>query len=414
MVDLEAIQRSREHVYRVAHRTPMLAAAGLHAEAGAELHLKAECLQYTGSFKVRGAANKLASLSDDERRRGVITASAGNHAQGVAVAARAIDVKATVVMPEQATLAKLQATRSYGAEVVLSGGGFGEALAQAEAIARERDTVFIPAYDDEHLIAGQGTLGLEIVEDCPDVELVVVPVGGGGLIAGVATAIKALRPEALVVGVQAAAAPAAALSFRGDELVRRTPQPTLADGVAVPAPGAVCLDVMRRTVDDIVTVDEEAIAQAIVLLLERAKVVVEGAGALALAALITSAVSASGKRTVAVLSGGNIDINVLDAIVQHGLLLANRYLTLTVDVEDRPGTLAALLNLIAETGANVLDVDHVRQGIHLPVRGVEVRLLLETRDMEHIEELTARLADSGYVLTQSEATSRAFRPKSWG
>jgi threonine dehydratase len=414
VVDLEAIQRSREHVYRVAHRTPLLSASGLHAETGAELYLKAECLQYTGSFKVRGAANKLASLSEEERRRGVITASAGNHAQGVAVAARAIGVEATVVMPEHATLAKLQAARSYGAEVVLAGGGFGEALARAEEIARERDLVFIPAYNDEHVIAGQGTLGLEIVEDCPEVELVIVPVGGGGLIAGVATAIKALRPAARVIGVQAAASPAAALSLRGDELVGRTPQPTLADGVAVPAPGAICLDVMRRAVDEIATVDEEAIAQAIVLLLERAKIVVEGAGALAVAAMITGAIPAAGKRTVAVLSGGNIDINVLDAIVQHGLLLANRYLTLTVDVDDRPGTLAALLNLIADTGANVLDVDHVRQGIHLPVRGVEVRLLLETRDMEHIEELTSRLADSGYVLIRSEATSRAFRPKNWG
>jgi threonine dehydratase len=413
VVDLEAILAARGAVYSIAHRTPLLAPANLAAELGTDLHLKAECLQETGSFKLRGAANKLASLTPAERHRGVIAASAGNHAQGVALAARALGIAATVLMPEHVTLAKLQATRSYGAEVVLAGTDFGEAYEIAERTAKERDLVFVPAYDDELIIAGQGTVGLEIVDDLPEVEFVLVPVGGGGLIAGVATAVKALRPETVVIGVQAAASPAAALSLHGGKLVRRAPQPTLADGVAVPAPGALCLDVMRRVVDDIVTVDEEAIAEAIVLLLERAKIVVEGAGALTVAALLSGAVRAAGRRTVAVLSGGNIDINVLNTIVQHGLLLANRYLTLTVDVDDRPGTLAALLGVIATTGANVLEVNHVRQGIHLPVRGVQVRLLLETRDVEHIESLTRRLVEAGYELTHSEPTSRTFRPKAW-
>jgi threonine dehydratase len=412
-VTLDDVKKAREAVYLVAHRTPMLEPPSLAPELGAHVYLKAECLQHTGSFKVRGAANKLASLTKEERAQGVITASAGNHAQGVAVAARAFDVAATVVMPERATLSKLQATRSYGAKVILYGADFGETMAKAQELAQERGLVYIPGYDDAQVIAGQGTLGIEIIEECPEVELVLVPVGGGGLISGIATALKSLRPEIRVVGVQAKACPAAMLSLHGDGVVRTIPGPTLADGVAIPAPGELPLELMRRHVDDIVTVDEEAIVQAIVLLLERAKLVVEGAGALPVAALLSSAIAAAGRQTVAVLSGGNIDINVLAGIVQHGLMHANRYLTLDIDIDDRPGTLAVLLDLIAKTGANVLEVDQIRLGLHLPVRGVEVRLLLETRDAAHIEELTARLGEAGYELAESGVTSRAFRPKGW-
>jgi threonine dehydratase len=405
-VTLDDIKKAREAVYLVAHRTPMLEPPSLAPELGAHVYLKAECLQHTGSFKVRGAANKLASLTEEERARGVIAASAGNHAQGVAVAARAFNVAATVVMPEGVALAKLHATQSYGAEVVLHGADYSTAMAKAKELSQERGLIYVPGYDDARIIAGQGTLGIEIIEECPEVELVLVPVGGGGLIAGIATVLKSLRPEIRVVGVQAKACPAAMLSLQSGEAVRTLPAPTLADGVAIPQPGKLPLELMRRYVDDIVMVDEEAIVQAIVLLIERAKLVTEGAGALAVAALQSGAVDAAGRQTVALLSGGNIDVNLLAYIVQHGLLHANRYVTLNIDIDDRPGTLAALLDLIARTGANVLEVDHLRQSIHLPVRGVEVRLLLETRDAAHIEAITARLAEAGYVLAASGVTSR--------
>jgi threonine dehydratase len=414
VVRLEDVHRAREAVYRVARRTPLLPCEPLSARIGGEVLLKAECLQRTGSFKVRGAANKLASLSPDERRRGVIAASAGNHAQGVALAARILGVPSTVVMPEGAAIVKVAATREHGAEIVLHGENFADAWQRANDIAEERGLIPVPPYDDESVIAGQGTIGTEVAEEAPDAAEVIVPVGGGGLIAGVALALKTLRPEVKIVGVQAAAAPAAAVSFgRGRRSTVRA-QPTIADGVAVEAPGRITFPLIRRYVDDLVTVDEESIAQAIVLLLERAKLVVEGAGALGVAALLAGAArpAASG-ATVVLLSGGNIDVNVLASVVQHGLLHFGRYLTLRVGVEDRPGALASILSIIAATGANVLDVDHLRQGIHLPVRGVEVRLLLETRDEEHIMEIVERLTAAGYVETGGDGTSYNFAPRGW-
>jgi threonine dehydratase len=412
MIGFEQIQWASNAVYEVAHRTPLLYSAALSERFGGEIYLKAESLQHTGSFKVRGAANRLASLTVPERDRGVIAASAGNHAQGVAVAARRLGVKATVVMPERAALAKVQAARRYGAEVILHGDDFDDSIKFAKAMALEANMVFIPAFDDERVIAGQGTLGIEIVEDCPGLETVVVPVGGGGLIAGVATAVKAMRPSASLIGVQAAAAPATSLSFQAREKCYQDAAPTIADGVAVGSPGDYTLPLLQRHVDACLTVDEEAIAQAIVLLIENAKLVVEGAGALAIAALLTGAVRPAGK-TVAVLSGGNIDINMLATIVQRGLLHENRYLNLRMEFEDSPGQLARLLAIVAATGANVLDVDHLRQDMHLPLRGVEVHLLLETRDLEHIEDLTRQIADAGYVVTESTSTTRGFRPVTW-
>jgi threonine dehydratase len=412
MIGFEQIQWASNAVYEVAHRTPLLYSAALSERFGGEIYLKAESLQHTGSFKVRGAANRLAALTAAERARGVMAASAGNHAQGVAVAARRLGVKATVVMPERAALAKVQAARRYGAQVILHGEDFDDAIKFAKAMALEANMVFIPAFDDERVIAGQGTLGLEIVEDCPGVETVIVPVGGGGLIAGVATAVKALRPQASVIGVQAAAAPATSLSFQAQKKCYQDAAPTIADGVAVGSPGDYTLPLLQRYLDACLTVDEEAIAQAIVLLIENAKLVVEGAGALAIAALLTGAVKPAGK-TVAVLSGGNIDINMLATIVQRGLLHENRYLNLRMEFEDSPGQLARLLAIVAATGANVLDVDHLRQDMHLPLRGVEVHLLLETRDLGHIEDLTRQIADAGYLVTESTSTTRAFRPVTW-
>jgi threonine dehydratase len=391
----------------------MLPSAYLSERFGGEVYLKAECLQHAGSFKVRGATNRLAALSAEERQRGVIAASVGNHAQGVAVAARAVGTPATVVMPEHAALAKVEATRGYGARVILHGAGLGEAVAKAKELAEREGLLFVPGFDDELVIAGQGTLGLEIAEECPEAALAIVPVGGGGLIAGVALALKTLLPDIRVVGVQAAAAPAVARSLAAGQIVEVKPQPTLADGVAVPAPGKLTLPLIQRYVDEIVTVDEETIAQAVALLLERCKLVAEGAGALGVAALLSGAIRTEGRKTVVVISGGNIDINLLARIVEHGLSHANRYLALTVDLDDQPGRLAALLDVVGKTGANVLEVDHIRQGIPLPLRGVEVRLLLETRNAEHIEELTRLIVAAGYRLTESTATARSFRPVAW-
>ena len=317
-------------------------------------------------------------------------------------------------MPANATLAKVQATRSYGAKVILHGAGFAEAAEEAGRIAQSEGRIMVPAFDDEAIIAGQGSLGLEVARQCPEAKLVLVPVGGGGLIAGVAIALKTLLPGVAVVGVQAAAAPGAARSLQSGSRTAVAPAPTLADGVAVAGPGALTFPIIQRYVDDIVTVDEETIAQAIVLLLERARLVVEGAGALAVAALLSGAVPVGGRETVAVLSGGNIDINVLSSVVQHGLLQAGRYFTLTVGLEDRPGMLAALLRLLADQGANVLEVSHIRQGVHLPLRGVAVRLLVETRDQAHIEELASALKTGGYAETVDDATSRSYRPADWG
>jgi threonine dehydratase len=412
-VGIADIRAAEAAVYRVAHPTPLLHSSALSKQFGCPLYVKAECLQRTGSFKARGAANRLAVLTPAERQRGVVAASAGNHAQGVALAAQALGISALVVMPANAALAKVQATRGYGAEVVLEGDGFADAAAKAQVIAAETGRVFISAYDDEAVIAGQGTLGLELAGQCPQARLVVVPVGGGGLIGGAALALKSALPDVCVFGVQAAGAPAAARSFRAGRRISVSPSPTLADGVAIPAPGRRTLPLIRRYVDEIVTVDEESIAQAITLLLERTKLVVEGAGALGLAALLTGAIRPAGRETVIVLSGGNIDINLLANVVQHGLLSAGRYLTLSVGLEDRPGTLAHVLDLMAAAGANVLEVNHVRQGIHIPVRGVEVRLLLETRDARHIEEIAASLRAEGYVERDAGPTERSFLPKSW-
>jgi threonine dehydratase len=276
MITLADVERASEAVYRVARRTPMLTSEALSDRLGGSVFLKAECLQRTGSFKVRGAANKMASLDPEARHRGVVAASAGNHAQGVALAARIFGVPATVVMPESAAIVKVAATREHGADVLLHGADFAEARDKAEQIASHRGLTLIPPYDDERVIAGQGTLGLEVLQDCPDVERVLVPVGGGGLVAGIATAIKGLRPEVHVVGVQAAAAPAVALSRASGRRTTRRPEPTIADGVAIDAPGRLTLPLIRRHVDDVVTVDEESITQAIVLLIERAKLVVAG------------------------------------------------------------------------------------------------------------------------------------------
>jgi len=411
-VSLEDVRAARANLIAGVRRTPMVPFSTLAGMSGAAaIWLKCENLQRAGSFKVRGASNRIAALTADERARGVITASAGNHAQGVAVAAAAHRVRATVVMPASTPLAKIEATRGYGAEVLLRGDAYPEASAEAARMAAETGMIEVHAFDDPRIVAGQGTVALEILEDVDDIDVLIVPVGGGGLIAGVAVAAKALRPSIRVVGVQAAHAPGVARSFRERRAVQVPPAPTIAEGVGAAGPGDVTLPLILEHVDDVVTVSEEAIAEAMVLLLERAKFVAEGAGALGVAALHSAAVNVSGKRAAILISGGNVDLQRLARIVEHGLMEAGRYMNVTVAVEDRPGTLAPLSRLLADAGANILSVDHHRFGVRLPVGWVEVALLLEVRNQQHAGEVEAALQSVGY--RRGDRGEPTFVPPGW-
>ena len=391
------IERAVDVVSRIAHHTPVLTARQLSALVGAEVLLKAENLQRTGSFKIRGAANKMASLSPEQRSRGIIAASRGNHAQGVALAAREMGATCTVVMPVDASLAKVQATRGYGAEVILHGENLDQALHHSQELAQTRGLTFIHAFDDPQVIAGQGTLGVEMCQDVQQPGLVLVPVGGGGLISGVALAIKTLSPKTRVIGVQAAAAPATERSYRRGRRLHVSASTTLADGIAVSEPGRVPWSLIRRYVDGIVTVSEESIAHAQVWLLERAKLLVEGAGAVGVAALLEQRVEITGKGVVIVLSGGNVDMNLLDKILEHGLAEAGRYQVLEVVLSDRPGTLGRLLTVLAHAGVNVLEVEHQRHAMDLPLGYVVVQVTGETRDAAHAAEVAHALETGGYV-----------------
>ena len=403
MITIDDILRAQSEIKALVHRTPVLSSESISRMAGCRLFLKAENLQRTGSFKVRGAFNKMSNLSPEARTKGVVAASAGNHAQGVALAAALLGVRATIVMPEMASLAKVEATKGYGARVILHGDNFDQAVAKAQEMEQNEGLTLVPAFDDAHVIAGQGTLGLEVLEQVSEPDVILVPVGGGGLISGVALAAKSLRPSVRVIGVQASAATAGLRSYKEGQVLASTPHNTLADGIAVGAPGQLTLPMMLKLVDDIVEVSEEDISQAMVLLLERAKLVVEGAGAVSIAALLSGKVQGQGQVVVAVLSGGNIDVGLLDRVVEHGLTTAGRYLIIRVKMEDRPGRLAQLLGHMATMKVNVLEVEHHRTGLPLAVSQVEVQLTLETRNTEHGEEICRRLRSVGYTETELEA-----------
>lgn len=394
-VNLQHVVEARQALAGFAKETPLLSVPSISHQAGRLVLLKAECLQRTGAFKVRGAYNKIRQLSSEAREKGVIAASAGNHAQGVALAAQGLRIPAVVVMPVGAPITKVQATKGYGAQVLLAGQGYDEAYQKALEVHRESGATFIHAFDDPAVIAGQGTIGLEILDQAPELEAVIVPVGGGGLIAGIATAIKSLRPQVRVVGVQAAGAPSLYRTFAGDDREAAAPVRTIADGIAVKRPGTLTSDIIKNVVDDIVLVDEEEIAQSILLLLERAKLMVEGAGAVPLAAVLGGKISGRG-AAAAIVSGGNIDVNILSRIIERGLVRAGRYVRLGTMVPDRPGELQRLLGLVAQTGANVISVHHERWLSRISVGEVEVDLALETRDTDHARELVEVLTREGY------------------
>jgi threonine dehydratase len=393
--DVEAAAALLEGIVR---RTPLEHSRGLAERVGGPVWLKCENLQRTGSFKIRGAYTRIARLTRAERARGVVAASAGNHAQGVALAARLLGTHATVFMPESAPLPKVAATRAYGAEIRMLGQSLTEPLLAAAEYAQRTGSVFIHPFDHPDVIAGQGTVGLELLEQCPDVATVVVCAGGGGLVSGVAAAVKARRPGVRVVAVQAEAAAALPVALAAGRPMPLESMSTMADGIAVAAPGDLTLAHVQRLVDEVRTVTEEDLSRALLFCLERAKLVVEPAGVAAVAAVLAEPESFRAP-VVAVVSGGNIDPVLLLKVVQHGMAAAGRYLSLRVRVPDRPGSLAAVLAELAAVGANVLEVEHERTATRLDVGEVEVFVVLETRGPEHAEEVGAALTRAGYRVT---------------
>ena len=400
LVTVDEVQAAASLLEGVIDPTPVERSRAIGGKIGGDVWLKCENLQRTGSFKLRGAYTRIAWLSDAERARGVVCASAGNHAQGVALAAAMQGVSATVFMPVEAPLPKLDATLAYGAEVRLTGQSFDEALEEALAFAEDQERVFVHPFDHRDIIAGQGTVGLELIDQVPDAATVVVPVGGGGLISGMAVTLRALHPDVRIVGVQAVGAAAFEPSLVAGEPVTLPTCGTIADGIAVKRPGELTLPHVSKLIDDVVTVTDEQIANAVVLLLERAKLVAEPAGAAAVAAVLTGHVELP-SPVVAVVSGGNIDPLVLQHLVTGGLTTQGRYATVRTRVTDAPGQLSRLLQLVADQRANVVGVAHHRLEHRLQLGQVDVVLELETRGHDHVAELTAALQAAGYPVSGS-------------
>jgi threonine dehydratase len=397
MIDLSDVLDARVRVEETARRTPLDYSHTFSDMTGAEVHLKLETFQRTGSFKIRGATNRIKTLSDDEKSAGVVTASAGNHAQGVALAATKSGVDAKIVMPENAPISKIQATRDYGATVVLWGDDYNEAQAKAHEIEESEGRTYVHAFDDEKVMAGQGTIGLEIMEDLPDLDTVVVPIGGGGLIAGIATAVKEQNPDARVIGVQAEGASSAAQSLQKGEIHTLDSVDTIADGIATRNVGEKPFEVIRERVDEVVTVSDSEIAVAVTMLLERAKTLVEGAGAVALAALLSGAFDYDEDEIIVpALCGGNIDMNTLTTVIMRGLVETGRYVKIRTVLKDRPGALDDLLDVISEQRANIYGIQHDRTSRDIAMNAAEVELDLETRGTDHVEQLLDALREEDF------------------
>jgi threonine dehydratase len=407
LIPIEQIRAARERASGIVKATPVDLSATFSALCHREIYLKLENLQKTGSFKVRGALNKIQLLDAAARSRGVITASAGNHAQGVAYAAQRAGVPVTVVMPETASFSKAAATIGYGAKLVLAGRDYGEAHARAVALAGEQHTTFIHAFDDAQVIAGQGTLGLEVIEQLPELDTVVVPVGGGGLLAGVISALRGAGSRARVVAVQAAGASSLAPSLRAGARVELQSVDTIADGLATRSIGALPFAMIRGAIDESVEVSDAETAAAVLLLLERAKTVVEAAGAAGLAACLAGRLPASAAKVAVVISGGNIDMNLLDRIINLGLVQEGRLFRFSTRLPDRPGELQRLVTCVAACRANIHQIMHERARPGLPLTQAAVTLELETRGREHIAEIQRALQVAGFQLCTDEATSTA-------
>jgi len=397
-VSLEEIKKARETLAGVVCRTELAYTNTLSDMTGNRVYLKLENQQRTGSFKLRGAYNKVANLSEAERRMGIIASSAGNHAQGTALGGTLFGIPTTIVMPKNAPLSKVKATRAYGAQVILHGSVYDEAYAEARRIQEEKQLTFIHPFNDPMVIAGQGTIALEILEDLPDVEAVVVPIGGGGLIAGIAVAIKNLRPNVKVIGVQTKNMPSMAEAIANKRIMTCNGCPTIADGIAVKTPGEITFELVQRYVDDIVTVDEEEIASTILLMMERIKTISEGAGAAAVAAVLNRLEVFENKKIAAIVSGGNIDVNIMARIINKGLAKSGRKAIFNIVIPDKPGSLWQLLKLTAETGANVLTVTHDRETGGVALGNAAVQLELETADQDHLVAIKELMEQHQYCV----------------
>lgn len=392
MLTLEMIQEAQAALRGVTRITPLNPAKKL----GKNVYIKSENLQLTGAFKLRGAYNKIRSLTEEEAKRGVIACSAGNHAQGIALSAAKLGIKSIICMPAGAPISKVEATRNYGAEVVLVPGVYDDAAAEAARLTREQGYTFAHPFNDELVMAGQGTIGLEILEQLPEVEQVAVPIGGGGLISGVACAIKSLKPSCRVVGVQAAGAAGMYVSQRAGRPLRLPGVSTIADGIAVKEPGDLTFALCAKYVDEIVTVKDDEIATAILALMEDQKTVAEGAGAAPVAAVMFGKVDVTDRKTVCLVSGGNVDVTTLSRIITKGLSKSGRLAEFSAKIADKPGSLLGLLQVVSDTGANILSINHSREDKHADVGACIVSMVLETRNAQHVDDIERELHANGY------------------
>lgn len=396
MLTLDKIYHAAYVLRQVARKTDLIAAPALANDC--ELYLKTENLQVTGSFKVRGAYYKISQLSEEEKAHGIIACSAGNHAQGVALAAARSGIESVICMPDGAPISKVEATKAYGAKVELVKGAYDDAAARAQQLQKEKGYTFIHPFDDDAVIAGQGTIGLEILDQLADVDAVLVPVGGGGLVSGVAFAIKQLRPQCKVYGVQAAAAPSMRDSVAAGEQITLDTVSTFADGIAVKHPGDITFKMVNEYVDGVVTVTEDEIAAAILALIEKQKMIAEGAGAVAVAAVMFHKVELAGKKVVALVSGGNIDVTILNRVITRGLVMSGRSATLVIALEDKPGQLQGVSEIISRCGGNVVQVYHDHADPNMAINSCYLRIGLETRDHAQVQQIRDELTAAGFKL----------------
>ncbi len=396
MVTLDKIYHAAYLLKDVVRHTELVKAPKLNPLA--DIYLKPENLQNTGSFKLRGSGYMISQLSEEEKEKGVIACSAGNHAQGVALAASKYGIKSVICLPDGAPISKVEATKSYGAEVVMVEGVYDDAYAEAIRLRDEKGYTFIHPFDDENVIAGQGTIGLEILDELPDADAIIVPIGGGGLISGIALAAKKLRPQIKVYGVQSAGAPSMYNSIKDGKIERLDSVSTIADGIAVKEPGQNTFNYIKEYVDEIVTVTDDEVSSAILALIEQHKMIAEGAGAVSVAAAMFDKVPLAGKKVVCVVSGGNIDVTILSRVIKRGLLKSGRNYSICVELMDKPGQLKGVSDIIASKGGNVTSVHHERAGEGSDINGCFLRIVLETRNFEHINEIKQALIDGGYRL----------------
>lgn len=380
--------------------TPLTKTAGIAADC--ELYLKPENLQNTGSFKLRGSGYKIAMLSDEEKARGVVACSAGNHAQGVALAATKCGISSLICLPDSAPISKIEATKNYGAQVCLVEGCYDDAYARALQLKEEKGYTFVHPFDDEYVIAGQGTIALEIVQSMDDIDAVIVPIGGGGLISGIAYTIKSLKPSIQVYGVQAAGAPSMYRSIRAGHIESLESVSTIADGIAVKTPGEHTFELVQKYVDDIALVTEDEISSAILALIEKQKMIAEGAGAVSVAAAMFNKFPIQGKKVVSIVSGGNIDVTILSRVIERGLMKSGRSSSLLIELVDKPGQLKDVSRIIADCGGNVTSVHHERAGDTESVNGCYLRIAMETRDYEHVQEITRALRTEGFKIVENK------------